>query len=86
MVWKARASPDRGVTRTAGGVSDSSSWVGVPQAERPPVPGPGRSAYPLATLTDQSSNALIPTGSGVGRPAPEPLAPVLATTAAEAWR
>jgi hypothetical protein len=82
MVEEARASPDGSVTRNpAADVSDS-LLRDLAQVERPRRPGSGHLVCLPAIPTGPSSNAFIPTGPGVGRPAPghAPTAPVLAMT------
>jgi RHS repeat-associated protein len=66
----------------AANVFDSLPREGVPRAPRPCNRGTGRTACPQAIRTGPSSNAFIPTGAGVGMPAPgrAPNAPVPALT------
>lgn len=85
MVEKVFREPRGRCRRYAAYVFDSLPWGGIPQAERPCNLGAGPSACLQAVRTGPSSNAFIPTGRGVGRPAPghAQIAPVLAMTSAQ---
>jgi hypothetical protein len=89
IAWSRRlpVSPAGGASDMAAHVFDSLPWGKITQqAERPcENPGSGRSACLQAVRTGPSSNAYIPTGPGVGRPASgrAPTAPALAMTSAQ---
>jgi hypothetical protein len=81
MVEKVAREPDGDAGDMAAHVFDSLPWGKITQAERLcENPGSGRPACLQAIRTGPSSNAYIPTGPGVGRPAPgrAPTAPALA--------
>lgn len=85
MVEKVARETRQRCRRYAAHVFDSLPWDGIQQAERPCNLGAGRTACLRAVRAGPSSNVFIPTGLGVGRPAPgcALIAPVLAMTSAQ---